>query len=217
MPKVLKLMLESCEKSRDNLDTFNIKIHSTQFESLKVSTFNVLQSIKMTTLLTRSDKSNPKMFKTISINGSHDSSLMITDKSIDKTFREEHSSKTQKIIPHVDSPIDIYLPSDDEEKQEEKKEIHEEPFPEMQMKKDESMVKMEEDLGDDIYKYNPDQLTVVQREQECTVDQNFEIFPEVENSEPELNPYEEEFSHKSKLIFGVTALCCLAYGVTGYL
>ena len=159
-------MLESCEKSRDNLDTFNIKIHSTQFESLKVSTFNVLQSIKMTTLLTRSDKSNPKMFKTISINGSHDSSLMITDKSIDKTFREENTSKTQKIIPHVDSPIDIHLPTDEEDK-EEKKEIQEEPFAEIPMKKDESMMKMEEeeDIGDDIYKYNPDQLGVVQREQ----------------------------------------------------
>ena len=165
VPKVLKLMLESCEKSRDNLDTFNIKIHSTQFESLKVSTFNVLQSIKMTTLLTRSDKSNPKMFKTISINGSHDSSLMITDKSIDKTFREENTSKTQKIIPHVDSPIDIHLPTDEEDK-EEKKEIQEEPFAEIPMKKDESMMKMEEeDIGDDIYKYNPDQLGVVQREQ----------------------------------------------------
>ena len=73
-------------------------------------------------MLTRSDKSQPKLNRTIVIEGSRNSTLMISDHSIEKSYGQFESGKSQKIMPMQNSPINLDIPKDEEEEMEEKKE-----------------------------------------------------------------------------------------------
>lgn len=62
MPKILKLLLEDCEKSRETLMTFDIKMHSRQMLSLKIVKDSLsMNQIKMTTIPTKTE--NNEHFK----------------------------------------------------------------------------------------------------------------------------------------------------------
>jgi uncharacterized protein with HEPN domain len=57
VPKALKLLLQDCDKSREIIETFSIKIKSDQFRSLKIYKDSVQMDVKLITTQTEGEKS----------------------------------------------------------------------------------------------------------------------------------------------------------------